>query len=155
MRFSAQIMASKPPSLDSTIPQEHAMTLRSLLSRLAATLLVTLAAPAIHATDAPPNMPQGKEWCQKNPEKCADMKAQRKAWCEKHPEECQRMEQKREDRRKWCQANPEECAKQREERKKKRAEMRERCKADPAKCEEKKQDLREKLQDRKAEKPVN
>ena len=148
-------VASGQLSLESVFSQENLMHVRKLIARLTAALLITLAAPAVQATDAPPNMPQGKEWCQKNPEKCADMKAQRKAWCEKHPEECQRMEQKREERRQWCKANPEECEKQREERKKKSTEMRERCEADPAKCEEMKQEKREQAQKKKAGKPAN
>jgi hypothetical protein len=122
--------------------------LKSLITGIA-TMLLALDPVALRADDAPPPMPQGKEWCQKNPEKCAEMRKQRQEWCEKNPERCEKMEQRRAERKAWCEKNPEECAKQREERKKRLEEMKARCDADPEKCAEKKQQMREKWQQHK------
>jgi hypothetical protein len=128
---------------------EDIMTLRSLVTSLAAASLLALAPVVLRADESqPPNMPQGKEWCEKNPEKCADMRRQREEWCQKHPDECQKMKQKREERKEWCDKNPQECAKQREERRKKLEEMKAKCDADPAKCEQRKEEMREEMKKR-------
>ena len=123
------------------------MNFRSVVAGLTTAGMLVLAPLALRAED-PPNMPQGKEWCDKNPEKCAEMRQQREDWCNKHPEECAQMRQRRDERKAWCDANPQECAKQREQRRQRMEEMKAKCDADPAKCEEMKQQMRDRRKDR-------
>jgi hypothetical protein len=121
------------------------MSFKALITTLSLAGLLAVAPLSSRADDKPPppNMPQGKEWCQKNPEKCAEMRQQRDEWCKSHADECEKMKAKRAEHEEWCKANPEECKKQREERREKMHKMKEKCDADPAKCEERKKEMRE------------
>ena len=100
------------------------MLFRSATLSFATASLLALAPVILRADEAktPPNMPQGKEWCKKNPEECAKRREERKA-------------RLRELKAK-CDADPVKC----EEKKK---ELKARCDADPAKCEQKKQEMRQ------------
>jgi hypothetical protein len=128
--------------------------LRPLITSLTAASLLALAPVVLRADDAPApqgppqGMPQGKAWCDANPEKCADMRKERQERCQANPEQCEKMKQKRAERKEWCDKNPEECAKQREQRRARMEEMKARCAADPAKCEEMKQQMRQRWKDR-------
>src|SRR5690606_18124489 len=113
--------------------QGVSMSTRTLIATVSMTALLALAPLALRADDtAPPNMPQAKEWCQQNPEKCAEMRQNREEWCTKNPAECEKMKAKRAEREDWCKNNPAECQKQREERRQRMQQMKAKCDADPA-----------------------
>lgn len=131
------------------------MLLKTFLTTAAAAGLLALGATAARAADAPPNMPQGKEWCEQNPDRCAEMRARREQWCQQNPEQCQRIEQRRADRQAWCDQNPEECAARREQMRKRmeqrRAERQAWCEQNPAECAKQREERRQRMEERRAQ----
>jgi hypothetical protein len=77
------------------------------------------------------------------------MRERAKAWCEKNPEKCkevkEKAKQKREQLQKWCKANPDECKKKKEELKEKRNKYQAWCKSNPDECKAKKEQLKKDL----------
>lgn len=123
-------------------------TLRRLLPGLLCASLFAAGAP-VHAADTPPPEPRSEAWCERNAEKCAQMKKAREDYCAKNPQTCETRQGKREARRAYCEQNPDQCDELKHERRARRDELKQRCQENPEACEEKKQELRERRDERR------
>lgn len=126
----------------------HHSTLRRVLPSLLCASLFAVAAP-VRAADTPPPEPPSGAWCEKNAEKCAQMKKAREDYCANNPQTCETRQGKREARRAYCEQNPDKCEELKQERRARRDELKERCRESPQECEQQKQELRERRDERR------
>lgn len=104
----------------------------NLLSRCATVLLLcglgVAHAQAPAPTDGAGTHHKAAQWCEKNPERCAERKALHEKRCAENPQKCAEMKQRMEERRAQCAADPEKCkAERRQKMEKHREHLQERC----------------------------
>jgi hypothetical protein len=105
-----------------------------LLTRCAPLLLLCGFGTAFAQTPPPPapsehgHGQRAVQWCQENPEKCAEMKQRREAKCAENPQKCEEQRQRFEERRAQCAADPEKCKAERQQKMQdRRAKLQEDC----------------------------